>query len=79
MANPKLQQRRQELFNKVPKMDLEARDAVSNTAYNTGYAQCLRRKMKEGNAGYDAYRECREEANLKEQYKQEWGTGGPSS
>jgi len=68
-----LEERRKELITKVPKMSMENRDTIASTAYDSGFAACLKKKMEAGTAGVDAYRSCKEEADLKKKYKELWG------
>ena len=52
---------------------MDAQDALSKAARDSGFAACLRELMASGSAGRDAYRECAKKAGLAEAYRELWG------
>jgi len=52
---------------------LDAKDALSKIARDTGFAACLRKAAREGRPITEAYRECQESAGLAEAYRKAWG------
>jgi len=78
MAEKSPRQLLEEALEKVWKTDefeaiRAAYDRAAGDKYTAGtFAACLAKKMEEGAAGRDAYRECAKEAKLGEAYRKAW-------
>lgn len=52
---------------------LDAKDALSKIAKDSGYKKCVKDLWKEGTVSKDALAECAEKAGISEAYAKEWG------